>query len=317
MKFEEFISESLAAEIKNEPKTAAAKQAKQLGLTYAGFGRYADRNGNIAYLVHDDKLVPYKRRDDLSSMYSKTFDMPDQPKSLTAKKGLDKKQLAQQNAKFYSNALNKRDKADRDILKQKNSEAAKYKKELYNFYKGKNFDDNEINAIRWYTEDGYEYINRYLYKGHDEGATKQDDDTVKEAIKNLDSAFEDMGAPFKYTVYTGLSSRYKSNKFKPGSEYIFRGYVSTSLDYGTAIDGFAETDWNDKAVVLQVEVKKGQKSLFIDALSSNGGEGETLLPRGSRIRVVSGPHPIESGLVSLNNDDGHIHLFHCEIIEDK
>lgn len=319
--YEEFLSESLAAEIKSEPKTAASRQAKQLGLVYAGFGRYADKKGNIAYLVHDDKLVPYKRRDDLSSMYSKTFDMPDQPKTLTAKKGIqakpDKKELAQKNARFYSGVLNKRAKSDNDLLKQKRKEAQEYKKELQKFYKRDNFDKEELDAIQWYTEDGFEYINRYLYKGHDEGATKNDDDTVQTAIKNLDSAFEDTEAPFKYSVYSGLSSRYKSNKFKPGGEYVFRGYVSTSLDYDTAIDGFADTDWNDKSVVLQIEIKKGQKSIFVDGISSNSGEGETMLPRGSRIKVISGPHPIESGLVSMNNDEGHIHLFHCEIVEDK
>lgn len=321
-KFEEFIAESLAAEIKSEPKTAASRQAKQLGLTYAGFGRYADRKGNIAYLVHDDKLVPYKRRDDLSSMYSKTFDMPDTPKPLTAKKGMsakgpDKKQLAQQTAKFYHTALKKRESADMETLRQKNKEAAKYKESLYNFYTRKNFSEEEQDALEWYTGDGYEYINKYLYKGHDEGASYQDDMTVKKAIKNLDSAFEDMEAPFKYSVYTGLSTRYKSDKFKPGSEYIFRGYVSTSLDYETAIDGFSQIGINDKAVILQVEIKKGQKSIFVDGLSANSGEGETLLPRGSRIKVISGPHPVENSLVSLHNDEGYIHLFHCEIIEDK
>lgn len=320
-KFEEFIAESLAAEIKNEPKTAASRQAKQLGLKYAGFGRYADKKGNIAYLVHDDKLVPYKRRDDVSSMYSKVLDMPDTPKPLTAKKGIqakpDKKELAQKNIKFYGGVLSKREKADMETLRQKTKEAAKYKESLYNFYSRKNFSQEEQAALEWYTGDGYQYINKYLYKGHDEGASYQDDVTVKKAIKNLDSAFEDMEAPFRYTVYTGLSSRYKSDKFKPGSEYVFRGYVSTSLDYETAIDGFSQIGFNDNAVILQVEIKKGQKSIFVDGISANSGEGETLLPRGSRIKVISGPHPVEKSLVSLHYDEGHVHLFHCEIVEDK
>lgn len=323
MKFDEYISESLAAEIKSEPKTAAAKQAKKLGLKYAGFGRYADRSGNIAYMVHGDKLLPYKKRQDLATMYSKTFDMPDQPKPV-AKKGItpsavkpDKKQQAMDQHKMYDSALSKREREDMAILKKKSLDARKYKEALTNFYKRKDFDSDELNAIQWYTGDGYEYINKYLYKGHDEGATYQDDTEIKKAIQSLDSAFEDTEAPFKYNVYTGLSDRYSSEKFQPGGEYVFRGYVSTSLDYETSIDGFAKSQ---KSVVLQVEIQKGQKAIFVDSLSSNPGEGETILPRGSRIKIISGPHPIERELVSMNGlggDDEHIHLFHCKIIEDK
>ena len=33
-KFDEFMKESLAAEMKSEPRSMAAKQARQMGLTY-------------------------------------------------------------------------------------------------------------------------------------------------------------------------------------------------------------------------------------------------------------------------------------------
>jgi hypothetical protein len=95
--------------------------------------------------------------------------------------------------------------------------------------------------------------------------------------------------------------------------------LSSSLDFSTAIDSFTDEDDNKTPVVFQMEIKKGQKAIYIDPMSSNGGEKETLLPRGSRIRIISGPHLLDDSVVSNNASDEPrpIHLFHCEIIEDK
>jgi hypothetical protein len=131
----------------------------------------------------------------------------------------------------------------------------------------------------------------------------------------LDSAFEDTQAPFPYTVYTGLSSRYKPEKIVAGSEYIFRGYLSTSLSHSTAIDSFADADFSDKPVVLQIEIAKGQKSIYVDPVSTHQGEGETLLPRGSRVKIISGPHIIDSSVVSENESGSQVHLFHCKLVK--
>lgn len=307
-KFEEYIAESLAAEVKSEPKTNASKEARRLGLTYVGFGRYTDKTGKVAYLVDNDRLVPYKSREEVQSMYAKTVASPGQKQ--------DPKQAKSNDAIAYNKILNSREKQDSQIVKQKTEDMQILNQQLYNFYKPNMFDENELGALQWYTEDGYEVINPYLYKGHDEGTSQEQADDIDNTIAAIDSAFEDTEAPFAYTVYSGLSSRYRPEKLKPGNDYIFRGYVSTSIDFTTAVDSFADADMSDSPVVLQIEIAKGQKSIYVDPISSNGGEGETLLPRGSKVKIISGPHKIGDELIASNPSGATIHLFHCQLIED-
>ena len=179
------------------------------------------------------------------------------------------------------------------------------------------FDEAELQAIDDYTSSGYAEINRYLYKGHDDGVSPQQDEIINQTIETLDSAFEETQIPFPYTVYSGLSSRYSADKFQLGGEYIFRGYVSTSLDFNTAIGGFADVGGSDQPVVLQVELKKGQKAIYVDAVSAHEGERETLLPRGSKIKVISGPHVLDSNLFTDAYGTSTIALFHCTVVEDS
>lgn len=309
--FQKYLEESLVAEIKSEPKTASSKEAKRLGLTYMGFGRYADKKGNLAYIVDNDRLVPYKGRQEVQNMQSKSMSVVP-----SAKKSLSVSNNKQQEASFYNDVLNRREKQDSAIIKQKNKEAQALSDALYKFYSPNMFSAEELDAISNYTSEGYGEINRYLYKGHDQGATADMDEYLNNTIDALDSAFEETQAPFSYTVYSGLSSRYSPEKLKAGGEYIFRGYVSSSVSFGVAIDGFAETEISDSPVVLQIEVKKGQKSIYVDPISDHQGEGETLLPRGSKIKIISGPHIIDDAIVSESPWGTKIHLFHCQIVED-
>lgn len=312
LKYGDFISESLAAEVKSEPKTAAAKEARKLGLTYMGFGRYADSKGQIAYIVDNDKLVPYKNRDEIASMYNKQNSAP---KPAAPAKGAGKNvQQKDSDWSFYNNVLNKRQKEDEKIINQKDKEAQKIDKELQKFYKPEMFSEDEIGAIAEYTNESYGPVNRYLYKGHDPEVTPEQDELIARIIENLDSAFEETQAPFPYTVYTGLSSRYSADKIKPGNEYIFRGYLSTSLSYDVSISSFAE---GNMAVVLQIEVSKGQKSIYVDPLSEHQGEMETMLPRGTKVKVVSGPHMMDYSVMNTSIDEMKIALFHCVIVEDR
>lgn len=326
-KFAEYLEESLALQAKAEPKTAASKEARKMGLTYMGFGRYADRKGKLSYLVHDDRLVPYKSEDDVDSMHYKAY-TAQQNEPLTKKKNISptakgqpaqpsKAELLKKDADFYNNVNSKRSKEDSKILKDLYKNADAVDKELFKFYQPNMFDDTELQAIEEYTANGYAQINRYLYKGHDEGVSTEQDENLNQTIESLDSAFEESQTPFSYTVYSGLSSRYSADKFQLGGEYIFRGYVSTSLDFNTAIGGFADVGASDQPVVLQVELKKGQKAIYLDAVSANSGERETLLPRGSKIKVISGPHVLDSNLFTDAYGTSTIALFHCTVVQDS
>ena len=325
-KFEEYLEENLALQAKVEPKTAASKEARKMGLTYMGFGRYADRKGKLAYIVHDDRLVPYKSQDDVDSMHYKAY-TAQQSQPAVKKKNISptakgqpaqpsKAELLKKDADFYTKVNSKRSKEDAKILKDLYKDANAVDKELFKFYKPGLFDETELQAISNYTADGYQAINRYLYKGHDDGATPENDQYLADNINALDSAFEETQAPFDYTVYSGLSSRYSADKFQLGGEYVFRGYISTSLDFNTAIGGFADVGASDQPVVLQIEVKKGQKSIYLDAVSDNSGERETLLPRGSKVKILTGPHVLDSNLFTDAYGTTTIALFHCQLVED-
>ena len=321
-KFEEYLEENLALQVKSEPKSAAAREARKMGLTYMGFGRYADRKGRLAYIVHNDRLVPYKSEDDVTDMYGKAISAqanePVAKKNIApgTKVGPSKSEIMRKEADFHNKVLRSRSSEDRKIMKELNADARAVDRELFKFYKPGLFDSTEIDAIQNYTGDGYQAINRYLYKGHDDGATPDDDAYLTNTINALDSAFEETSAPFDYTVYSGLSSRYNPDKFQINGEYIFRGYVSTSLDFDTAIGGFADVGDTEQPVVLQIEIKKGQKSIYLDAISDNSGERETLLPRGSKIKVVSGPHVMDSNLFTDAYGTSSIALFHCKLVQD-
>lgn len=325
-KFEEYLEESLVAQAKSDPKSAAAKEARKLGLTYMGFGRYADKKGKLAYIVHNDKLVPYKSPDDIEDMYFKSAiarenESVSKKKPMAAKGGKKapekpgKAETLRKEADLYNKASRTRRKEDSKILKQLQGDADKVSKELNKLYNPNMFDDAELAALKDYTSHRYAKINRYLYKGHDEDATPDDDEWMADTITAIDSAFEDTQAPFDYTVYSGLSERYSPDKFQPGEQYVFRGYVSSSIDFNTAIGGFAGAGKSRQAVVLQIEIKKGQKSIYVDPLSINSGEKETMLPRGSMIEVVSGPHILDASLFTDSYDIDSIAVFQCQLVE--
>ena len=323
LKYEDFLKESLAVQAKSEPKTNASRQARKLGLTYMGFGRYADNKGALAYIVQNDTLVPYKSQDDVDGMYIKAMatqqsEPASKKKTATAGKGTkaqpagpSKSETLRKEADTYNNTLRTRKKEDGKIL-MKNVD-----KELFKFYQPDMFGDDELQALTDYTDETYGPINRYLYKGHDDGVTPEQDQQITSAISAMDSAFEETQAPFDYTVYSGLSSRYTPDKIQVKGEYLFRGYVSASLDFNTAIGGFADVGNSDQPVVLQIEVKRGQKSIYMDAISSHPGEQETLLPRGSKVQVVSGPHVLDASLFTDAYGTSTIALFHCKLVEDQ
>lgn len=305
-KYGEFLEESLAAEVKSEPKTAAAMQARKMGLNYVGFGRYADSKGQVAYTVVDDRLVPYKRDEHIDRLYDKADMTNDVAKA---------NEITRQ-ANELQKYKKQRSQEDGQIISQKNKEMFMTAKQLSSLYRPEMFSSDEIDAIALYTGDAYVEINRYLYKGHDEGANADTDNYIGGIIDSLDSAFEETQSPFDFTVYTGLSGRYKAEKIIPGQEYIFRGYISTSLSHEVAISGFTESK---NSVVLQIEVAKGQKAIYVDNMSDTDGELETLLPRGSKVRVISGPHPLPTDIVGFGytgEAEAKISLFHCQLIEE-
>jgi hypothetical protein len=309
MKYGEYLNETLADEVKSEnTRSGAARQAKKMGLVYAGFGRYLDAKGRVAYVVQDGKLVPYKGLEDVQKMYDKAQTTTGNP---------EKTKLLKTQADTQSKVYKTREKEDAKILKTKNKDIIKANKELNKAYTPELFDETQLGAIQSYTSDYFESVNRYLYKGHDEGVDAKRDSDIVAVIEAIDSAFENTQAPFDYSVYTALSGRYNADKIIPGEQYLFRGYLSTSLDPMVTSNGLSASE-NVGQVLLQIEVGQGQKALHIDQLSSAPGDMETLLPRGTMVQIISGPHTLDPTILGQSMDEkkmSGIALFHCAIVE--
>lgn len=356
--FTKFLTETLADEVKREPRSQAAIDAKRLGLKYLGFGRYADRKGQVKFLVHNNRLVPFKSRDELYDMESKAYDIEDDAYGTEDPK---KKKLIKQKADEVrrkadeiGKVVNQRERIDQNTMLKKYDDIEKTDRQLKKFYHSQVFSDNEVEAIRAYTADMFGPINRYLYSGFEEGTTGTQAQKIKATIADLDSAFDQTEIPFDYSTYTGLSDRYKPENFKVGESYIFRGYVSTSLSHDTALTEFStgqpdkrkgkKSGGSEVRVMLQIDLRKGQKGIYVsgeargnhkmgerksvygdtttpvdyDETSATSNEKETLLPRGSSIKIISGPHYVDLNALDRDSDPGQtqIALFHCELDDE-
>lgn len=292
-RFNDYIQESLSAEVLKEPAGEASSMAKKMGLNYVGFGRYADRTGKVKYISKNDKLYPFKGKEEE-----------------TKKNDIDSEEQVNQTIAI--------DDSIKNVYKNKNTKKIiKYDNALKQLYRPELFSPEEIEAIQFYTEKGFTDINRYLYKGFDPDTSPDQANMVVQQIQNIDNAFEEAGAPFDYTVYTGLSSRYDHRKIKPGTDYIFRGYISATLDHDLAINMFTFDEKQDVGVVLEIDIKKGQKSLYLESISNTPGEFEALLPRGTKVTVMGGPMMIDSNITTSGTVvDKQFALFKCNIIEE-
>ncbi len=337
------LEESITKLIRAEPKSDASKQARKMGLKYLGFGRYADHSGNVAYIVVKDKLVPYKKDEELGKMFHKAVENERkkamQPPSKPGEKAKVKKDTGptQKDINQIASAKRQREAEDKRVAKEKKKEIDAIAKELTSFYAGA-FSEDEMAAISEYTNDSFVDINSYLYNGHAPGTDYQSAKHIESMVDKLDSAFEETEAPFKYTTYTGLSKRYNAKNFVVGKDYIFKGYISTSLDHSVA--GGAFSDYSEKntatkgekgGVMLELEIPKGAKSIYIpnELSAQSEDEYETILPRGTKIKVVSGPHKVPSkAFINPNYANDYMDspgdeenfstvIFKCKIVKDE
>lgn len=310
-RFSEYLGESLTDEMTTPPSSNASAEARKMRLNYIGFGRYADQTGNIAYVIQNDKLVPYRKKEDIAGMAQKAG---------PAMGPEDKKAFAIANAVQQGNqALQQVSKQSEQYRRRKDREVMKVNKELVNLYQPELYTPEEVDALIDYTDSLYGPVNRYLYKGFDPGTTPEDAQRITDNIEALDSAFEESGAPFDYTTYTGLSQRYDYRKIQPGNDYIFRGYISSSLDHNVAADVFMFTNGDSGAIgtMLEIDIKKGQKSIYLEGITENETEFETLLPRGTKVKVISGPVLVDAETLTGNKSNGNkIALFKCSIVDE-
>lgn len=85
-----------------------------------------------------------------------------------------------------------------------------------------------------------------------------------------------------------------------GARFVDRGFVSTTLDQGTF---HTAGDWKNspisERVVLNINLRRGQKGAYVGGLSTHPREAEIILPRGTRFEVVGAERQGAKGVLHL------------------
>jgi len=282
-KFRDFLSEDLSGAL-IEPQSNAAKQAKQLGLVYVGFGRYEDQQtGQITHIVQNDRLVPFS-------------------------KAVKTNAFQQQSGDDYGS-----------YVKAMRPEIDQISVTLTNHYKPENYSNEELDAIQMYTGSAYNDVNRKLISlptGIDakEIQPTSPDDYVPTIISNLDTAIAKSKSPIDFTVYTGLGGNYDPTTFAPGQEMSFKSYRSTSLNPNIVLNNISR-DGNESVALFQIQVQKDTTGLYASDFSQTADESEYIIPRGSKIRIIDGPSRSVGSNQYTNEQNLQVRYFNCILVK--
>lgn len=285
-KFRSRLTEDLNAALV-EPTTPAAKQAKQLGLQYVGFGRYEDpRTGQVSHIVQNDRLVPFN-----AAVRTKTYQQQ-QADDITG----------------FSASLTPN-------LEQLNSS-------LTQAYDPGMFSNDELDTIAEYTDSAFFDINDKLYAlplgtPSDQIVPQYDGDRIPQYVAAMDSAMSKTQAPEAFVVYTALGKEYNLDDFKVGSQFAFKGFRSTTINTNIALNynpRVADSGAKRTIYALQINVPAGAQGIYVEDISRNPGENEFILPRGSRLQIKSGPNKIVGSNANFNTNSHEVYFYNCDLV---
>lgn len=157
-----------------------------------------------------------------------------------------------------------------------------------------------LKAFQSYTSSGYTDINDYLRTNKGKLSTGGPTGT----IKAMDAAFKHESSKIDkpITVLRGFSSpkgvfgtAWRPDKSMVGTEFTEHGYSSTTVQMSTA-RSFAGASYGNpqNSVVMRIYVPKGQNVVVAGKGSSVSGEGEIVLNRGTKYRIVA-DHGYQNG----------------------
>ena len=287
--FSDFLLEDLGGALV-EPQSVSSQQAKKLGLVYVGFGRYEDpKTQQITHIVQDDRLIPFN-------------------------KAIKTNKFKQESADDYGRYINNL----RPEIEENHSNLGVY-------YVPENYDESELAAIESYTGETYPAINEKLSSlptGIPANQIQADtvDDQLPSIIGALDSALDKVPAPKDFLTYVSLNENYNPTDFIQGQTFRFKGFRSTSIDPGIAMNFSAKADQQIRSrqtVMLQIFVKKGSKGMYVDDYSATPGEAEFLLPRGTAIKITGGPSKLVGSNKYSNEMNHEVVFFNAEIVRNK
>lgn len=271
---------------KAEPASQAAQQAKKLGLSYVGFGRYVDpKNQQVTHIAQNDKLVPFNR-----AVKSNTFQT--------------------QNADDYGNF--------NAIMLPQTQEMHQF---LTQTYSPEKYDDRELDAIYYFTTTGYYDVNNRLASlpagvSANKIERTTPDDSMPEMIAALDSAMKKVRVPQDFVTYTKLSPDIDINNLQPGMSFKFKGYRDTSINLDSILSYPSQkmgASGRNQIVILQLNVKKNSRGMYAADFSPNADDCEFILPRSTKLEIVTGP----LNLVGSDAISGDMNLevlyFDCQV----
>jgi hypothetical protein len=287
-KFNDYIKEDLGGALV-EPQSNASAEAKKLGLTYVGFGRYEDPNTQqITHIVQNDRLVPFNK-----AVKTNTF----------------KKDSGDD---FGSYTKNLRPEVEQNHM------------DLGEYYVPENYDENELAAVETYTGESYLDINERLYSlptgvPADQIESEYSEDDLPATIAALDSALDKVPAPKDFLAYVSLNDNYNITDLQTGQIFRFKGFRSTTLDPNIALNFSTRTSSSSRkqSVILQIRVKSGAKGMYVDDYSATPGEAEFLLPRGSAVKIIGGPNKLVGSNKYTNDMNHEVVYFDAELVKTK
>lgn len=288
-KFSDFLSEDLYGALV-EPQSNASQQAKSLGLTYVGFGRYENpQTQQITHIVQNDRLVPFGK-----ATKTNTFT----------------KQSGDDFGEYNKNMM--------PDIEQTNTE-------LTSAYPPEAYSDQELDAIEEYTGEGYTEINdrlRSLPAGIPANQIEPmyQGDLIPSQINALDSALYKSVAPKDFIVYAALNSSYSIDSFKPSQILKFKGFRSTTLNPGVALNlsnSYNQNTGRKSTFLLQIHVKKGSNGMYLNEFSTQPGDSEFLLPRNTSIRIIEGPSKLVGSNKYTNELNHEVFFFSAETVKNK
>ena len=265
------INEDLK-QLKVEQSVTAAKQAKKLGLSYVGFGRYIDPKTNqVTHIVLNDKLTVFNRAVKTNTFQTNNSDDYGNYGAFVAP------ELEQIHALMTST------------------------------YTPDKYDDNELDAIYAYTNNvastggssptggSYADINlRLTSVPTGTPAIKIEktslQDTIPEFVETMDSAMKKVRCPIDFMAYTSLSSDFNIDDFQPGRVLKFKGYRNTSINLNAVLNAVQSKNTGSggrpQVIVLQLIIPKNSRGVYAADFSPNAAYGEFILPRGTVIEVM-------------------------------
>lgn len=234
-----------------------SEQAKKLGLQYVGFGRYEDpKSGQVTYIVQNNRLVPFN-------------------------KAVKTNSYIQQSGNDFGS-----------LAKDLNPAMQETAQKLMQAYPPEKYDDDELDAIKLYTDTQAPAVSSVLSSlptgiPANKIQPLTPDDNTPDIIAGLDSALSKSKTPDSMIVYAPLDQSIDLDKVK---NLTFKSFRSTTINIESAIQEFDPTQGG--GTVLQIEVPKGSKGMYVDDFSTTPGKGEFLLPRSQSIKILAGPNKL-------------------------